>query len=188
MNVQSIYGCLLFTGALACVPTLLQAGQYNSQYANQSGHTDYARVVRVEPLVTSVRVDTPRRECWDEPVTQYRRSGARGGSYTPLLLGGLVGGVVGNRFGKGGGNTLMTVAGALLGGSIGNDHQRHRPAYKQSYTTTEQRCRVTHEQHYEERVEGYQVDYVYDGKKYSTHMDQAPGDRIRVDVSVTPAS
>ena len=35
--------------------------------------------------------------------------------------GGIVGGVIGNQFGKGSGKTILTVAGALLGSSIGSD-------------------------------------------------------------------
>ena len=189
MKTNAIVLTIALTSALAAGPAAAEGGQYDTyEKTYQSGFTAYARVVSVEPVTTSVRVDTPRRECWDETVTHYGNSGYRRNSHTSMLLGGLLGGVVGNQFGKGSGNTLMTVAGALLGGSIGNDHQRNRPAYRQGYTTTEQRCSVTYEQHYEERIQGYRVEYVYDGQHYSTHMDQPPGDRIRVNVSVTPAS
>lgn len=179
----------LLTTALVLAPAANAEGGRYAQY--DSGHyTDVADVIDVQPIVNTVRVATPRRECWDEEV-QYRHSGYYGGeSYTPAILGGIVGGVAGHQFGKGDGNTLMTIAGALLGGSVGRDHARyHRgPRHHGGYSTVvETRCSVRTEYHEEERVDGYRVKYSYDGRIYTTRMNHHPGDRIRVDVNVTPA-
>jgi uncharacterized protein YcfJ len=166
-----------------------RAGETEYPEYHRASYTELAEVVNVEPIRTTVRVATPRRECWEEEVP-YRYSGhGTGHSYTPMILGGIVGGVVGNQFGKGDGNTLMTVAGALLGGSVGRDHARYRGAGAPhgGYTTLETRCSVRDEYHDEERIDGYRVEYRYDGRVYTTRMDRHPGDRIRVNVSVTPA-
>lgn len=150
-------------------------------------YTDMADVIEVEPITRLVRVETPRRECWDEEVP-VRQSARYHGSATPTIIGGIIGGVVGNQFGKGSGNTAMTVAGALLGGSIGHDHaRRHAPAHEYAgYTTVQTRCTVRTEYHEEERVEAYRVKYSYNGRVYVTRMAQHPGRRFPVSVSVVP--
>ncbi len=160
----------------------------HDQY-HDSPYMDYAKVVDVEPLVRVVRISEPRRECWDEEVTRYRRqTSRRSGSYTPLVVGGLVGGVVGNQFSKGKRRDALTVAGALLGASVGRDIYRRHRSVETPYVTTEHRCRVIDEYHEEERVEGYRVTYRYKGKTFVRRMDHDPGRRIRIRVAVTPVS
>lgn len=179
---------LLLT-ALAQTPAAGAEGGKYDRYDN-GPYTDSAEVIDVQPIHTTVRVETPRRECWEEEV-RYRDSGYyHGDSYTPTILGGIVGGVAGHQFGKGDGNTLMTIAGALLGGSIGNDHARYSRAYGRGggySTTTETRCSTRTEYHEEERIDGYRVRYSYAGRVYTTRMGHHPGTRVRVNVNVTPA-
>jgi len=139
----------------------------------------------VEPIVSVVRVSSPRQECWDEEVTRHQRRVGRSDSYTPLVLGGIVGGVVGHQFGRGRGKDAMTVAGTLLGATIGRDVAR-RPVVHERYTEVETRCRVSHEYHEEERVEGYRVTYRYHGRRFVERMPYDPGDRVRVRVAITP--
>jgi len=182
----------IFAGVIVVVMIHTQpahAKEYEYAEYSSGSYTDWAEVVHVEPIQTTVRVATPSRECWEEEVP-YRYSGHGGGhSYTPMILGGIVGGVVGNQFGKGDGNTLMTVAGALLGGSVGRDHARYYGARAPhgGYTTVETRCSVRDEYHDEERIDGYRVQYSYEGQVYTTRMDHHPGERIPVNVKVTPA-
>lgn len=160
----------------------------DSNYADEiddGGYYDYARVVGVEPIVHVVQVSTPRRHCYEEEVVRSYGYQRRPHSYTPVVLGGILGGVVGNQFGGGTGNDLLTVGGALLGASLGYDHAR-APRRQDYYPTREQRCTVSHNYHEEERVDGYRVTYVYNGKTYVRRMDRDPGRRIRVRVDVTP--
>lgn len=145
--------------------------------------TDHARVVDVEPLVRMVRVSTPRRECWDEVVTIRR---APGNSYTPEIVGSIVGAAVGNRFGRGSGRDIATIAGAVLGGTLGHDYKSRRGRPGEVEQVVEERCEIHHDVQTEERVEGYRVTYRYHGRDYTTRMDQDPGDRIPVSVSVRP--
>ncbi len=160
----------------------------DGKYRN-SPYIDYAKVVDAEPIVRVIRVSEPRRECWEEEVTRYRRhAGRHAGSFTPLVVGGLVGGVVGNQFSKGKRRDALTVAGALLGASVGRDLSRRNRTVEEPYVTTEQRCRVVDEYHDEERVEGYRVTYRYKGKIFVRRMDHDPGRRIRIRVAVTPVS
>lgn len=164
-----------------------RADRYEYPSSENGSYTDLAEVIEVEPITRIVRVETPRRECWDEEVP-VRRSARYHDSVTPVIIGGIIGGVVGNQFGKGDGKTLMTVAGALLGGSVGRDHARHHAAARShgGYTTIETRCTVRTEYHEEERVEAYRVTYSYNGRVYVTRMEQHPGERFPVSVSVVP--
>ncbi len=163
-----------------------------TRYNNQDQYMDYAEVLNVTPLYREVRVSVPEQQCWDEKVVYQQPGWYSGGyqSYTPQIIGGVAGGVIGNQFGKGTGNTLMTVAGALLGGSIGRDvsyqNRRYQERGYNSYTTTETRCETRNSYRTEEREDGYQVQYRYNGRTYSTRMNRAPGDKIRVNVQVVP--
>jgi uncharacterized protein YcfJ len=177
-------------------PAIARGNHDNHDSRASSNFTDYARVVSVEPLRRSVRVSTPVRQCWNEPVTYsepVQHRGHRGGrSYTSPILGSIVGGVVGHQFGKGSGKTLLTVAGAVLGASVGNDvgqRGRRDHGYQQrarTYTVNEERCSTEDRYHTEERVDGYLVEYSYKGRIYSTQMDHHPGKRIPVTVQVAP--
>ncbi len=166
----------------------VRANPYDYPAYGNGSYTDVAEVIQVEPITKIVRIETPRRECWDEEVP-VRRPTRYHGSLTPTIVGGIIGGVVGNQFGKGDGNTIMTVAGALLGSSIGHDHARRHAAAQGygGYTTAIQtRCTVRTEYHEEERVEAYRVKYSYNGRVYVTRMREHPGERIPVSVSVVP--
>ena len=152
-----------------------------------SPYVDYARVLHVDPILRLVRTAEPRRECWEEEVTRHRHgANHRSRSYTPMVVGGIVGGVVGNQFSQGKRRDALTVAGVLLGASIGRDLYHSRPLVREPYVTTERRCRVIDEYHVEERVEGYRVTYRYQGKTFVRRMNYDPGNRIRVRVAVSP--
>jgi len=65
------------------------------------------------------------------------------------------------------------VFGALIGAAVGNRFGSGSGRDAATFVT-------------EERVVGYNVDYKYKGKIYQTFLDQDPGDRIKVRVSVEP--
>ncbi|MDX1512763.1 MAG: glycine zipper 2TM domain-containing protein [Gammaproteobacteria bacterium] len=188
MNRQTLTAALLMTSLALATAAHADEGRY--QGYDSDAFKDYAEVIDVQPIRTTLRVATPRRECWDEEVEYRHRGYGHGYSHTPMILGGILGGVAGHQFGKGDGNTLMTIAGALLGGSVGHDHARYygdRRHYGSYSTVVETRCSVRTEYHDEERIDGYRVTYRYGGRTYTSRMDHHPGDRVRVDVRVTPA-
>lgn len=151
---------------------------------------DYARVVDVQPLMKTVRVEQPHKECWTEHETQTHYQKPKRKSYTPEIFGALVGAAIGREFGHGRGRDVGAVAGAVLGGSIARDakHQNHRDRHTTTSSVPVERCEVQSEYYDEERITGYLVKYKYRGNIYSTRMDQDPGDRIRVRVNVTPVA
>ncbi len=151
--------------------------------APAGGFVDYAEVVAVEPHLRTVRVSNPRQECWNETVNVRRAPAGR--SFTPEIVGGILGAAVGNQFGGGSGRDIATVAGAVLGGSLGHDYKNRRQSagYQQ---VVEERCRTVHDDYTEQRVDGYDVTYRYQGRTYSTRMGHDPGDSLRVRVAVSP--
>ena len=136
---------------------------------------DYAKVVSVTPVIVRTRIDSPHQYCWDEATHQrtYRKS------YTPIIVGGILGGVIGNQVGGGTGNDLMTVGGVILGASIGHDIAGRSAEYGY-HTTGQKHCESIHDYHHEERVEGYDVRYVYNGRSFVRRMDHPPGRKVRV--------
>ena len=161
----------------------------NSRHNRGPSHSEYeyARVVDVDPVVRQVRVETPRRECWDD--VRYIESrpqisdGQVGGR---TLLGAAIGGVIGHQFGSGRGQDAATVAGALIGAGVGYDSAAKRYPHG-GHEEVVQRCDVRYEREYEDRIEAYRVKYEYNGRHYTTQLPYDPGDRIRVRVAVAPA-
>lgn len=165
-----------------------------SAYAQNSGRIsgpvyDYAEVISSEPIIRYVTITTPVQECWED--TEYYTAhhyphGAAGGT----LFGAIIGGVIGHQFGSGRGNDAATVAGALIGAAIGNDAVvRHGGG---SYSRVQHsrpvtRCKTNYREHQEERVDGYDVVYIYHGQKYATRMPNDPGRRIRIRIEIRPA-
>ncbi|MCP3868173.1 MAG: glycine zipper 2TM domain-containing protein [Gammaproteobacteria bacterium] len=147
---------------------------------------DKAKVVDVVPLYETVRVAQPERQCTEE-IVPSRRWGRREHSYTPLVAGAIVGGVVGNQFGRGRGKDAMTVAGALLGASVGNDigkshgHRRNRKPGR-----VQQHCEWVDRYVEQEELAGYGVTYRYRGRLFQTRMATHPGKRIEVEVQLEP--
>lgn len=180
MNKQKISRATLL---LAVGTTASSAAFANHENGYAAEHNSYAKVVRSEPIRRYVDVSTPREECWQEPV---RHRAERDYTTGRTILGGVIGAAIGHQIGSGRGNDAATVIGGLAGASIGaNSAKRDRRS--ESYVSHERRCRTVYETHSEERIEGYNVTYRYDGQTYTTQMPYAPGKRIPVYVSVTPA-
>jgi uncharacterized protein YcfJ len=179
-------------------------GRYDG--SRQSDY-DTARVVRVEPLSRRIRVLEPRRECRLETVYDggyyrdrngYRNRGGDVRTTNNTIIGGLIGGAIGNQIGSGEGRRIATVAGALIGAAVGHDtaqrgrDDRYGDRYDDRYDDDRgrsrevERCRVRHEERFEERIDGYRVTYVYNGREFTTRMSYDPGPQLRVRVHVSP--
>lgn len=177
--------------------------------------TEYAPVIDVRPVYREVRSREPRQECWTEQqqvivgyedIVQrapYRSRESQGSSSSSnAIVGGLIGGVIGNQLGRGHSNqsrTGATVAGAIIGGAIANEaggqvsrHRRHerprqvesRPIYE---TQSVERCKRVVNTHAEQRLQHYNVTYLYKGREFVTQLPRDPGARIELQVSVAPA-
>jgi uncharacterized protein YcfJ len=168
------------------------AGNKNKNNTNNriGQHYDYAKVINVRPIYREVRVSTPIRECWDEPVIHSTGRYSHPKSASGMAVGGILGGVIGHQVGNGSGRKLATALGVIIGAGIGhdrvNDHvqssQRHR--YTSRYTEYEEQCEVQHQVSYDEVVDRYDVTYRYQGERYNVEMPYHPGKRIKLGINV----
>lgn len=144
--------------------------------ARAADFDDDARVISVTPQIEQISM--PQQECRTEyvPVGQAQRS--IGGS----LLGGLAGGLLGNQVGGGNGRVAATAVGAITGAIVGDRVQNNDAS-----TIAERPVRQCHTvEHWEPRTTGYAVTYEYHGRTYISVMPYAPGERIRLHVSLSP--
>jgi uncharacterized protein YcfJ len=161
-----------------CTPSA--ADHYGAQYA-------YARVVSSEPIVRTVTVRTPVREC-REATEYYEVTRAAPGTVASTVVGAVIGGVVGHQFGSGHGNEGATFAGTLLGAAVGNTVAQARfGQVSEQYARPVRRCQTMVRETREDRIDGYRVVYQFQGQKYATRMPYDPGREIRVRVDVRPA-
>jgi len=162
------------------------SGNANS-YGSSRAVYDYANVLSVEPVIRYVTVTTPVKECWDDVQTYTTRHYAPGRA-GKTLFGAIIGGVIGHQFGSGHGNDAATIAGTLIGAAIGNESARNGPTYHTTrYTRPVRHCETNYQSHEEERIDGYDVVYAYNGRKYATRTPYDPGNRIRIRVDIRPA-
>jgi uncharacterized protein YcfJ len=154
---------------------------------HQGRDSEYARVVRVEPLVERVRYTVPVQQCWTESRVRSSHSG-RTGDAGAAIVGGAIGAILGNAIGDGRGRTAATLGGAVVGAALGNElsksdgrDYRDRGRYEQV-----ERCRTHHEERYDERVSSYRVTYEYNGRRQITQLPYDPGRYLRVAVDVHP--
>ena len=179
---------ILGLASLILVVSPANASGNADSYGNSRAVFDYAKVLSVTPVVRYVTVTTPVEACWED-VETYTTRNYSPGKAGRTLFGAIVGGVVGHQFGSGHGNDAATVAGSLIGAAIGNNSARNTPDYYTTRSTRPvRRCETNYQSHEEERIEGYQVVYAYNGRKYSTRTPFDPGKRIRIRVDVSPAA
>lgn len=191
--------------ALGCASLLLASGSVLAEHEPGVRYEE-ARVVGVDPIVRQVRVERPRRECWEEEVYEERpghgygpgNAGHRRGTAGPTIAGGIVGGVIGRQFGGGKGRDAMTLIGTLVGAAVAGDRAQARNHYANAgyrnsgyeyerRPVSVERCRVRTESFEEERIDGYDVRYEYQGEVYTLRMDEPPrGDTIKLRVHATP--
>jgi uncharacterized protein YcfJ len=189
MSRNYLIGSILGGAVLMASAAHADPGYRNREEGNQF---DYARVIDVDPIARQVRVDTPRRECFQETAYREDYPPPRRGTAGATVLGALIGAGIGNTIGSGDGRRAATVAGAIIGGAVGHDvgeRRRDREAYYRPEPTAYSRehCEVRYETSYQQRIEGYRVTYEYNGQRYVTRLPYDPGRQLRVHVSVEPA-
>ena len=183
MNHRKRIATLIAIGA-ASLPVAAWSGGHRG--ASDGSFLIQAPVTHVQPLVRVVNVSTPQEVCWDEPVY---RSANNYRSTTPTVLGGIIGGVLGNQVTRSRSRrsqNLATAAGALLGATLGRDHAHRNQQSAQRYISTQRLCEIQHVTHQEERIDGYRVTYEYRGRHFVTETATHPGASIPVRVEVEP--
>lgn len=211
-------GLLALGLAFASTATFAQSGpgRYDDGgYAGESGHYDYARVVRVDPVLGGYSgLPGQGGRCYETTTAGryegdgYYRDGYRSDTYRSdgyygrddrrgygdsasrsmaTIAGGVIGAVLGSHVGGGSGRFAATTVGSMVGGIAGREiyDQSRRNRYAGPATV-----RVCDPEPvrggYAGRASGYDVTYEYGGHRYTRRMDYNPGDRVRVWVDVTP--
>lgn len=136
---------------------------------------EYAQVVSATPIKETVK--TPRKECRNVTVT-HRQPVQDENRIAGSVLGAVAGGVIGHQFGGGRGKDVATVVGALGGGYAGNQVQGALQE-RDTYTTTQQRCKTVYEK--SEKMLGYDVTYKIGDQQGKIRMDNDPGTHIPLD-------
>ncbi|MBI5923149.1 MAG: glycine zipper 2TM domain-containing protein [Betaproteobacteria bacterium] len=148
-------------GAALCLP-LTAAAQSNVIQDT----TEFAKVLNYSPIPGP---QVARQICNQVTVSP-------GSAHNPgaAVAGGLVGAVVGSRFGGGHGKDAATVAGAI-GGTLLGDQMGSAPR-------TQEQCSTVFEPG---PPAGYQVTYDYKGKLLTTTTRTPPGEYLRVHNRIT---
>jgi uncharacterized protein YcfJ len=154
-------------------------GHGNRDWERDRGSESFARVIDVEPLMEQVRYSVPVEDCWVES-----RERGRADKTGAAIVGGAMGALIGNHIGRGEGRRAATLGGAFVGAVLGSEAARRDsrgPRYEEV-----QRCQTRYEERFDERVAGYRVTYMYDGRRGVTRLPYEPGRYIRVAVDVHP--
>ncbi len=185
---MSVVRFALIASLLCVAPAFAQApAAAQSMAVDENSHYGWADVLRVDPVYGGPTSAVPAPPCYEEqvPVDASAESAAQERRGIATVVGAFIGGILGNRVGKGSGRVAATVAGAVAGGVAGNrlaagDAPPARPQY-----TTQRHCPPSAAA--APKVIGYDVEYRYRGDVYTSRLANDPGDRLRVRVAVTPA-
>lgn len=148
---------------------------------NHNSFYDRAKVTDIQPVYTTVRVEVPHEQCYQQEVRRTPRH--NGNNAASTVLGGIIGGAVGHNLGNH--KRGPTIAGAIIGAAVGSELGKNRRQGRE-YVRYEDVCETTHTYEEEQRIDGYNVTYRYKGEYFTTYMKQHPGKRIQVKVHVSP--
>lgn len=180
MNTRILISAVTLAITAASGSALADNGRHRGH--DRDRDDDYARVVRVEPLIERVRYTVPVEQCWTEERVRSNQRDAGG-----ALVGGVIGALLGNAIGDGRGRTPATLGGAVIGAAVGNEISKSESRRDRGprYETVE-RCRTHYEERFDERVSSYRVTYEYNGRRQVTQLPYDPGRYLRVAVDVHP--
>ena len=182
-------------------------------YYNDRASYDYARVVRVDPVLDgsySTASTYGNQRCYDSySAGSYQRDGyyrndgyyrdgygsSQAGRNVATIVGGIAGAVIGSKVGGGSGTYAATAIGSMVGGMAGRGiyDQSQRDRYTRPASVRvcdpEPVGRYGNDRYDSYRTgsaSAYDVTYEYAGRQYTRRMDYHPGDRVRVRVDVSP--
>ena len=144
----------------------------------RSDRYQWARVIDVEPIYELGRHRS------SDSCTYYDDGRRQPTSYTPVLLGPVIGGALGHQIGDRHGDAdAAALAGGLLGAAVGGDIARQ--SYLRRNLVVNGPCEASHYQRRSQRrLIGYSVSYRYAGRLHRTRMDRRPGEWVKLDVHV----
>lgn len=211
LSASLLAASLAFAGVASAQSYGSSRDVYDSRGYDNANDYDYARVVRVDPIIGRGGSRTTSQNCtyrrsdevyaggndgysrdgyYDRDGAYRRDGGSETGRTMATVLGGIAGAVLGSKVGNGSGRYVGTAVGSMVGGMAGRSIYDNTQRNRQAQTGTVRVCdpEPVNGRYYgsDERVDGYDVTYEYAGRTYRTRTSYNPGDRMRVRVSVTP--
>jgi uncharacterized protein YcfJ len=185
---------LMIAGALSA-PLVAGAAGFGgykvAQHQELAQDDGLAEVVAVTPVTKTVRVATsPSQKCESVPVRYTDQVHTeRTSKGKNMLIGTVLGAVAGNQIADDSKHRdAATIGGAALGAWGGYEYseKRNKPRTV-TKTRYEQRCTTVQNYRSEQKTDGYDVTYRYQGQVFTTRMETPPPARFPVTINVTPA-
>lgn len=145
-----------------------------------NAETRQATITSIQPNYETVYSNVPSTQCRDVEVPVFGQG--NGVNTEGAIIGGLLGGVVGNQFGGGSGKDAMTGIGAITGAIIGgNSGNRVVTGYR-----VERQCTEVMTRQEQRQIRNYTITYQWNGVngRSFTYNQYRVGDRIPVTVSI----
>lgn len=117
-------------------------------------------ITAVHPSYIQEKVTYYQDVCYNVEVPIYGNAPASGGE---VIAGAIIGGAIGNQFGGGSGNDIMTALGAIVGAETASRSNRVIGYQVQTQCSQEPYTEIQHVQ------DGYDITYNVRGKFYSFH-------------------
>jgi len=153
----------------ACAGALTVTGlSAVANYQSRQTAAEPVQIISSKPLVEHYSVN--EQQCHNQVKTRQKAVKDQD-QVAGTALGAVVGGLLGSQVGNGDGKKLATVAGAIAGGYTGKQTQKQMQQQDvEQYS--EQVCQTVPRQ--KEKVVGYEVRFLHDGKLMTVKRDQAP--------------
>ena len=152
-----------------------------SQLAFAGSFVDSATVNSVEKVYKQYMVEEPYQDCYIKETLQQSGDG----SATNEIMGAILGGAIGSKFGEGDGKDAMTLAGIFLGASIANDAEKANSTGQ--VVVSQEVCENKVRQKIEKRLSHYKINVEYEGRDLSFTSKKRPYDDV-IKVKVTVSS
>ena len=161
--MKKVIAVLAFYGIVACAP------------AHAGSTVVYGKVTNVQPVYTQVVNQTPRQVCKQVQVPVYGNNGQTNNGNA--VLGAIIGGVIGNQFGKGDGNKAATAIGAAIGAVKGSQSGQGKQIV--GYQNVNQ-CHTEYSSSTKSVVNEYDITYNVNGTIIKMRVNRAVGGNMYV--------
>ena len=134
-------------------------------------------VISSTPIQQTSEIRTPVQNCYEQLVRVDNN-----GNLLPTLFGAAIGGLMGSHFGGGDGQLAATALGTLFGAGVGQQNwgKKMEPKYHRRNV-----CTTSYNIAHQTRIVGYMVTYTFEGQTYTTRMQTAPSNKIRLMLNTT---
>ena len=164
--MKRITSSLIVLGLMTTIPVF--AGQYDDY--------EYARVLLVEPIART-QVTQPAYDCRYQASPRHQAEIER---YAPAVVGAVAGGIIGHQLGSKKDRPLTTVLGSVVGASIGGMITAQQPVAPAPAYRTYCQPQAAYAPQASDQASDYEITYYFEGRKYVTRTDAAPGSWVKV--------